>query len=235
MTSVLIVLSGADELRLRDGDTHQTGFWPEELVVPVEALTALGVATTIATPAGQPAHADPAGYLPEATGYDQQQCDQLRESVGHLRPELENPQPLKSIDALDFDALFVPGGHGPMADLCADTDCGRIVREMIAAGRPVAAVCHGPAALLPAFDQNGRWLFAGYAMTGFSNTEEGHVGLRERMPWTLEDQLNTEGARFSAAPPWTENVVVDRNLLTGQNPASAGPLAAHLFEALCTT
>ena len=142
---------------------------------------------------------------------------------------------LEQQSARDYNFVFVPGGHGPMEDLASSPAFGALVREFVAAGKPVAAVCHGPASLLPAADDSGKWLFDGYQLTAFTNVEEGQVGYAGRAAWLLEDRLKEYGATFSnAEQPWGPHVVVDRGLYTGQNPASAEPLADRLVADLAT-
>jgi putative intracellular protease/amidase len=129
--------------------------------------------------------------------------------------------------------VFVPGGHGPMEDLAASSSFGGLIAGFTALDKPVAAVCHGPAALLPAVDTEGKWLFDGRSLTGFTNTEEGQVGLADKAPWLLEDRLSSAGGSFEqSGSPWAPHIVVDGNLYTGQNPASSLPLATTLVEAV---
>lgn len=232
MTSVLLLLSAATELPLTDGSRHTTGFWPEEVIEPEAVFAAAGITTVIATPEGAPAGPDPAGLTPEGTGYSADRCAALHEAVEALRPRFTTPVPLRAVNVEMFDAVFIPGGYGPLADLWADPDCGRVLSAFHQSGKPIAAVCHGPAALLSSLDTSGDWPFSGYEMTCFTDEEEADLGLLELIPWTAEGRLVKRGARFSAGPPWGEHLVRDRALLTGQNPASAKPLAHALCEIL---
>ncbi|MFF8897656.1 type 1 glutamine amidotransferase domain-containing protein [Streptomyces lydicus] len=232
MTSVLMMLSAATELPLTDGSCRTAGFWPEEVVDPEAVFAAAGISTVLATPEGAPAGADPAGLTPEGTGYSTERCAELIDAVEALRPRYTTPVPLASVDVERFDAVFIPGGYGPLADLWADPDCGRVLSEFHRSGKPIAAVCHGPAALLSSMDVAGEWLFSGYEMTSFTDEEEADLGVLDLIPWTAEGRLVKRGARFVAGPPWGEHLVRDRALLTGQNPASARPLARVLCDIL---
>lgn len=221
MSRVLFIMTGADEFTLADGSRIPTGFWANEAVEPLQVLTAAGHEVAVATPGGvvppvDPSSADSPGLRAAAEG----------------AYEFAHPVPLADVDPAGFDAVFVPGGHGPMEDLAADADAGRVLRALMAAGRPVAAVCHGPAALLSATDGEGRSPFAGYALTSFTDEEEALSGLAPKLSWLVESRLRAAGADFRAGAPWAAHVETDRNVLTGQNPASAEPLARALVERL---
>jgi putative intracellular protease/amidase len=156
----------------------------------------------------------------------------FRAYLDSIADQLANGVPLEQTDATDYDLVFVPGGHGPMEDLAASSSFGAQIAAFTSQGKPVAAVCHGPAALLPAVDQDGKWLFDGRRVTGFTNAEEQQVGLADKAPWLLEDRLKAAGGSFEhSGSPWAERVIVDGNLYTGQNPASSRPLAQTLVEA----
>ncbi len=232
MLRIAIVLSASTRMSLTDGATRAIGFWPEELVEPVRAFAAAGAEITMATPAGRPAVPDPAGLSPEGTGLTPERCAELGHAVASLQDRLHAPQALNRIEASDFDAVFVPGGYAPMADLWADPSCGTFLTGFHQGHKPIAAVCHGPAALLGCMTSVGDWPFTGYRMTAFTDAEERDVALLDTLPWTAQQALEKRGARFSAQSPWSEHVVTDRHLLTGQNPASAAPLAHRLLEAL---
>lgn len=232
MFRILLVLSGASKLPLADRSTRPTGFWPEELADPVRIFTESGAEITLATPGGAPAVPDPAGLTPEGTGLSSEDCDQLCQSIARLRERLDAPASLDDLTAEPFDAAFIPGGYAPMADLWSAPSCGGLLAAFQRSGKPVAAVCHGPVALLSCVSATGGWPFAGYRMTAFSDDEEQDVGLLDNLPWTGEQALAKHGAQFSSRMPWSPYVVVDRNLLTGQNPASAAPLARRLLEFL---
>ena len=147
----------------------------------------------------------------------------LRSYLDSIDAELARPMAVEKIagNASAYDAIYIPGGHGPMEDLFRCAPLGEIITELHDAGRVVTSVCHGPAGLLPANRQDGRWLFQGRRMTAFTNEEERLAGLAPRAPWLLEDRLQEQGAVFRAGPPWQSHVVADGNLITGQNPASS--------------
>jgi len=227
MTSVLIVVSAADRLTLNDGTTHPTGYWAEELAEPHRIFASAGWDITVATPGGVAPTADRlslglAGGLPAKT---RAVADYLRrhDSV------LAHPKVLADTDPDDYDVVFYPGGHGPMEDLAVDADSGRILTAVLESGRPVALLCHAPAATLAARRADGTWPFEGYRMTGLSNTEERLNRFARKAPWLLQDRLVESGAIYSNGRlPLRPYLVVDRNLYTGQNPASSAMLAHKL-------
>ncbi|MFD7162864.1 type 1 glutamine amidotransferase domain-containing protein [Streptomyces violascens] len=233
MSRILIMLSAASRISLADGSSRPIGFWPEELVEPVRVFGRAGVDVTLATPGGKPAVADSAGFTPEGAGLSAARCDELRRCVDALKSQLDAPHALERLSAESFDAVFVPGGYAPMADLWTNPACGNLLTGFHDTRKPIAAVCHGPVALLSCSTSAGRWPFVGYRMTAFTDIEEKDVGLLDTLPWTAEKALTKQGARFiGASEPWKEHVVRDRHLLTGQNPASANPLAGSLLSAL---
>jgi putative intracellular protease/amidase len=232
MTKVLFAVSGSDYWTLADGTRHRCGFWPEELAVPHSVFTAAGFESVIATPAGAAPVADEAGFSPEMNGGSAEPGARFREYLRSISDQLSSPAPLEEIDAADFDLVFVPGGHAPMEDLAISGVFGALVTAFADAGKPVAAVCHGPAALLPARGDGG-WRFSGRRVTGFTNEEETQVGFASRAPWLLEDRLREAGGTFEhSAAPWAPHVVADGGLYTGQNPASSRPLAERLVQVL---
>ncbi|HEY3685952.1 MAG TPA: type 1 glutamine amidotransferase domain-containing protein [Streptosporangiaceae bacterium] len=233
MAHVLFAVSGSDHWTLRDGTRHPCGFWPEELAVPHEIFRAAGFAITIATPGAAVPVADEAGFSAAMNGGSDEPGRRFRAYLDGIAAELRAPVDLDLLDAADYDAVFVPGGHGPMEDLAASERFGALVGRFDAAGKPVAAVCHGPAALLPARGADGAWLFGGRRVTGFSNAEERQVGLADQAPWLLEDRLVDSGGRYETSDgAWKPYVVTDGTLYTGQNPASSAPLADHLVTIL---
>lgn len=230
MTKVLMVVTGARAWTLADGSTHPTGYWAEELVASHRTFRDAGWAVDIVTPGGVAPVVDANSLAPEYTGADEQTLNELRAYIDGLGSELSSPKALESVDALSYDVLFVPGGHGPMEDLAVLPRMGEVLTQMLDAGKPVAAVCHASAALLSADRPDGTWAFDGYKVTGFSNAEEEAVGLAPVAAWLLEDRLRERGGDFQAAEElWVPFIVADRNLHTGQNPASSGPLAEHLI------
>ena len=229
MTRVLFAVSGVDHWTLADGTKHPCGFWPEELAVPHKVFRKAGFDLTIATPGAAVPTADKAGFTAAMNGGSEEPGARFRAYLDSIAGELGAPADLDQADVKDFDLVFVPGGHGPMEDLAVSEAFGALVREFTDASKPVAAVCHGPAALLPAHGGTGEWLFAGRRVTGFSNEEEAQVGFADKAAWCLEDRLVSIGGRFErAGAPWQPHVVVDGNLYTGQNPASSAPLAERL-------
>lgn len=224
---VLMVLSAADRMVLSDGSVHPTGYWAEEVVEPYYSFTENGIDVQIATPGGARPSADPLSLDPATLNGDAGKAANLREQLD-LIEDLEQPLTLESIDdaaLAGYAAVFIPGGHGPMVDLDRSPALGRILARMQRAGKPIAALCHGPAGLLSARDEAGGWPFAGYRSTCFSNAEEAQTPLAGRLAYELESALRERGALPEPGPAWQGKVVVDRNLFTGQNPASARALA----------
>lgn len=222
MARILIVLSGSDHWTLSDGTRHPTGFWAEEFVEPHRTFRDAGVDVDIATPGGVRPTVDQASLAPERTG-GEERAAQLRSYVEALERELAAPMSLEQAeDNLgDYDAIFIPGGHGPMEDLPTCRPLGRILTGIFDTGRVVAAVCHGPAGLLAGRRADGAWLFANRRLTAFTNEEERQAGLADRATWLLETRLREEGADFDRGQAWSSHVVVDGRLVTGQNPASS--------------
>ncbi|MEU3562186.1 type 1 glutamine amidotransferase domain-containing protein [Kitasatospora sp. NPDC006786] len=221
MADILFVVTGSKVWTLNDGTEHPTGFWAEEAVVPYRAFTGAGHRVAVATPGGVVPVADRASLTdPE-----------LAEELAKIA-EFRQPLVLAEVDPADYDVVFYPGGHGPMEDLAVDADSGRLLTRALASGRPLGVVCHGPAALLAARAEDGGSPFAGYRVTGFTNAEEVQAGLADRAPWLLQDRLVALGVDFEEGEPWAPHAVVDRNLVTGQNPASSALVAAGLLKLL---
>ncbi|WP_280309182.1 type 1 glutamine amidotransferase domain-containing protein [Nocardia abscessus] len=230
MSKILFVMTGADHWTLADGTEHPTGFWAEEFVVPFEKLKGAGHEIVVATPGGVVPSVDKGSLAPEANG-GQETADH-RAQVIATSAELNNPVALAKVDLADYAAVFYPGGHGPMEDLAVDADSGRLLTTVLASGKPLAVVCHAPAALLAATEGDRANTFAGYTLTGFTNAEETQAGFADKAKWLLQDRLVAIGADFREADPWTSNVVVDRTLITGQNPASSAAVADELLTRL---
>ncbi|GAA2346354.1 type 1 glutamine amidotransferase domain-containing protein [Saccharopolyspora halophila] len=228
MATILFVMTGSDQWTLADGTKHPTGFWAEEFTAPYEALTAAGHEVVVATPGAVEPPVDQGSLATEANG-GQDNADHIAKVLEQAGTELRNPIDLAQADLADYDAVFYPGGHGPMEDLAVNTDSGQLLSETLASGKPLAVVCHAPAALLATGPDSP---FRGYQVTGFTNTEETQAGLADKAKWLLQDRLVNLGAEFSEGEPWAPNVVIDRNLYTGQNPASSAPLAQELLKAL---
>lgn len=230
MSKILFVMTGVDHWTLADGTKHPTGFWAEEFVVPFEKLKGAGHEIVVATPGGAVPSVDNGSLAPEAN--DGQETADHRARVIATSAELNNPVDLAKVDLADYAAVFYPGGHGPMEDLAVDADSGRLLATILTSGKPLAVVCHAPAALLAATGEDGANPFAGYALTGFTNAEETQAGFADKARWLLQDRLVEIGADFREADPWAPNVVVDRTLITGQNPASSAGVADELLKTL---
>jgi putative intracellular protease/amidase len=230
VTTVLIALTGAAKWTMKDGSALPAGFWADELIDPYQIITTAGIDVVLATPGG--VAAPPQEYsLDESMTGSAERTARLRAALAGLADRLAHPKALAAVDPDSVDAVFVPGGTGPMEDLYDDTDLGRILVALQARTAPVATVCHGTIGLLSA-RSGGTWIFAGYQMTGYSNEEESQGGPGDAAPFTLETKLRAEGANYAAGAPWSEFTVTDRNLITGQNPGSAGAVARLLVTAL---
>lgn len=223
--NVLFVLTSHDQL----GNTgHKTGFWIEEFATPYYTLTDAGVIVTLASPKGGQPPIDPKSDAPE----NQTESTKRFKSDEALKEKLSLTLKLSYAFADEFDAVFFPGGHGPMWDLNKDADVVRLVQNFYKQNKPVAAVCHGPAALLNAKGHDGELLIKGKKVTGFTNTEEETVKLTEVVPFLLEDALKSAGAEYSKKDDWQSYTVQDGLLLTGQNPASSEQVAKDLLRML---
>lgn len=230
MAKLLFVVSGATYLVLKDGSRYATGYWAEEFAAPYKAVTEAGHQLVVATPGGVTPTVDMMSLRPSMAGGEQGALD--LEAVIRSAEEMRRPLKLSDVRVEDYDAVYLPGGHGPMQDLCVDADAGRILTAQLASGRPLAIVCHAPAALL-ATRIRGESPFKGYRVTGFTNEEEEGVGLASRAPWLLETELKEKvGVEYSRGPVWEPYLVEDRNLITGQNPHSAAVLADRLLKIL---
>lgn len=216
---VLFVVTNTAEI---GPNKRPTGYYFPEVAHPWEVLERAGIAVEFASPMGGAVHED--GY----DGNDPVQAA-FRDSKAIRR--LARSRKLSEVDVRDYDAVFVPGGLGPMADLAADPGVKRALAQAWDAGMIVAAVCHGPVALLGVRLADGSPLVAGRKLTSFSNREEAGYAQAD-VPFLLEDALRAEGADYAAAAPWQSKVVVDGRLITGQNPASATPLGEALVAAL---
>ncbi|OLZ62156.1 type 1 glutamine amidotransferase domain-containing protein [Streptomyces sp. IMTB 2501] len=230
MSKIVFVMTGADHWTLADGTQHPTGFWAEEAVAPYQAFKAAGHEIVIATPGGVVPPLDQASLAPQFNG-GEEGARKMADALASIS-EIQHPVKLEDVDLDDYAAVFYPGGHGPMEDLAVDATSGRLLTSALKSGKPLGVVCHAPAALLAATEADGSNAFAGYRLTGFSNVEETQNGLAAGAKWLLQDRLVEIGADYRAGEPWAPNVVVDRNLVTGQNPASAGPAAAEILKKL---
>ncbi|WP_405965132.1 type 1 glutamine amidotransferase domain-containing protein [Streptomyces sp. NBC_00723] len=230
MAKILFVLTGADHWTLADGTLHPTGFWAEEVVAPYEAFRAAGHEVVVATPGGVVPTVDQGSLAAEVNG-GQEAADRIAAALDAI-PELRRPLRLEDVDLGDHAAVFYPGGHGPMEDLAVDAVSGRLLVDALRSGKPLGVVCHGPAALLAAVTEDGSNAFAGYRVAAFTNAEELQAGLGDKAKSLLQDRLTEAGVEVRAGEPWAPHVVVDRNLITGQNPASSAPLATELLKHL---
>jgi len=223
--NVLMVLTSHDTL----GNTgRKTGFWLEELAAPYYALKEAGAQITLASPKGGQPPLDPKSNEPMF------QTDATRrfEADAEATAQLANTVRLDSVAVDDFDAVFYPGGHGPLWDLANDAASIALIEGFVAADKPVALVCHAPGVLRDVKAADGRPLVEGKKVTGFANTEEDGVGLTDVVPFLVEDVLKAKGGIYSRGPDWGAYVVRDGLLITGQNPGSSFETALALIEAV---
>lgn len=231
MKKVLFVVSAADRWTLNDGTIHPSGYWAEELAVPHRLFAEAGWDITVATPGGKAPTVDQlslgfAGGLP----WKRREVKQYLESIS---AQLDHPHVLAAVNADDFDLVFYPGGHGPMEDLAYDEVSGALLAARVDANKPVALLCHAPAAILAASRADGTSAFAGFRMTGLSNREELLNRFSKKAPWLLEDRMKDAGVEYvKAVLPLRPYVTVDRNVYTGQNPQSSHALATRLIRDL---
>jgi len=230
MAKVLFIVSGATYLVLKDGTRHATGYWAEEFARPYKAITDAGHEVVVATPDGTTPNVDMMSLRPSMADGDKGALE--LEEIIRSAEVMRRPLQLSDVRLEDYDAVYLPGGHGPMQDLAFDADVGRLLTAQLASGKPLAIVCHAPAAIL-ATRIHGESPFKGYRVTCFTNDEEEGVGLADKTQWLLEDELKEKvGVQFSRGPIWEPYMVEDRNLITGQNPHSAAVLAERLLEIL---
>jgi putative intracellular protease/amidase len=222
---ILVVLTSHDKL----GDTgEKTGFWLEELAAPYYAFLDAGAELTLASPKGGQPPLDP-----KSNTTDFQTEDTKRfEADEAANAALANTTNLADVNASDFDAVFYPGGHGPMWDLVNDAQSINLIEAFWASGKVVSAVCHAPIALTNTKDANGEYIVKGRKVTGFTNTEEDAVGLTDVVPQLVEDTLIERGGLFSKIDDWASYAQKDGNLVTGQNPASSTAVAKLVLETL---
>lgn len=235
MTSILMVVTAARHWTLTDGTEHPTGFWAEEFLVPYGIFTGAGFDVTVATPGAATPVVDElslgltGGVLPHT-------ARKFRATLEELAPVLENTADLHAVaddDVDSYDLVFYPGGHGPMEDLAVDRLSGRILTHRLASDRPLALLCHAPAALLATVEDDGTTPVAGRHVTGLSNREELVNSFAKKAPWLLEDKLKEIGTDYDKALiPFRPHVVRDGSLFTGQNPQSSKKLAETLVATL---
>jgi len=222
---ILVVLTSHADL----GDTgRKTGFWLEELAAPYYVFKDAGADITLASPAGGQPPLDPSSAKPDA------QTDATRrfEADTDATASLADTRKLSDMRIADYDAVFYPGGHGPLWDLANDPASIALIQNTIGAGKPVALVCHAPGVLRDVKAADGTSLVRGKAVTGFTNTEEAAVGLSDVVPFLVEDMLGEQGGDYSKTADWGVHVVEDGLLITGQNPASSAKAAQALLAKL---
>lgn len=223
--NILIVLTSHDQL----GNTgRKTGFWLEELAAPYYVFKEAGAQLTLASPNGGQPPLDPKSNDPDFQTEDTKRF----EADAEAKAALANTVRLDSISAEQFDAVFYPGGHGPLWDLAEDRHSIALIENTLNSGKPVALVCHAPGALRHARNPNGSPLVQGKKVTGFTNSEEEAVGLTHVVPFLVEDDLIRNGGQYSKLADWQPYVIRDGLLITGQNPASSMAAARTLIAAL---
>jgi putative intracellular protease/amidase len=222
---ILMVLTSHDKL----GNTgKKTGFWLEEFAAPYYTFKDTGAIVTLASPLGGQPPLDPKSDTPDSQTEDTRRFKTDPAAQAALAHTLK----LGEVSASDFDAVFYPGGHGPLWDLAEDKSSIDLIEFMLAAGKPVALVCHAPGILRDVKSLDGSPIVQGKAVTGFTNTEEQAAGLTEIVPFLVEDMLRKNGGNYSKVADWQPYVVKDGLLITGQNPASSAPAAKELLQQL---
>ena len=222
---ILMVLTSYDRL----GDTGQkTGFWLEEFAAPYYVFRDAGAMITLASPAGGQPPIDPKSDEP---GAQTEATTRFHEDLEAQR-QLSTTMRLAAVDLAGFDAVFYPGGHGPLWDLAGDKASIALIEAADRAGKPLGLVCHAPGALAKVRGADGKPLIAGRKVTGFSNSEEAAVGLTKVVPFLIEDEFQRLGGRYEKGGDWQSHVVTDGRLVTGQNPASSAGAAKALLALL---
>jgi putative intracellular protease/amidase len=222
---ILMVLTSHDAL----GDTgKKTGFWLEEFAAPYYVFKDAGAEITLASPKGGQPPIDPASDDDGAQTEDTHRFKADAAAQDHLAATLK----LADVTEAGFDAIFYPGGHGPLWDLAEDADSKRLIEAFAAADRPVGAVCHAPAVFRHTLGADGKPLVSGRRVTGFTNSEEEAVGLTKVVPFLVEDMLKANGGQYDKGADWASFVLQDGKLVTGQNPASSAPAAKALLDLL---
>ena len=223
--NILIILTSHDEL----GSTgRKTGFWLEELAAPYYRFKEAGATIVLASPQGGQPPLDPKSNEPAF----QTALTRRFEADAEAKAQLASTVRLDSVSPADFDAVFYPGGHGPLWDLAEDTHSIALIESFLAAGKPAALVCHAPGVLRHVKSSDGRPLVEGKKVTGFTNTEEAAVELTDVVPFLVEDMLKAHGGIYTRGEDWASFVVSDGLLITGQNPGSSDETAAVLLAQL---
>lgn len=222
---VLIIITSHDKL----GNTgRRTGFWLEELAAPYYVFKDAGAEIALASPKGGQPPLDPKSNEPEFQTDDTRRFEADPEASRALASTLK----LSEVDQADYDAVFFPGGHGPLWDLTNDRKALSLIENTLAAGKPVGLVCHAPGILTNVKAPNGDPIAKGRKVTGFKNSEEAAVGLVEDVPYLLEDVLREQGGEFTSTDDWGVHTVQDGLLITGQNPASSRAAAELVLKAV---
>lgn len=222
---ILMVLTSHDKM----GDTgKKTGFWLEEFAAPYYVFKDAGAEITLASPKGGQPPIDPSSDDEGAQTEDTHRFKADPQAQKHLANTLK----LSDVTEAGFDAIFYPGGHGPLWDLAEDVDSKRLIEAFAAADRPVGAVCHAPAVFRHTLGTNGKPLVSGRRVTGFTNSEEEAVGLTKVVPFLVEDMLTANGGLYEKGTDWASFVLRDGKLITGQNPASSAPAAKEMLALL---
>ncbi|MTH96946.1 type 1 glutamine amidotransferase domain-containing protein [Roseibium sp. RKSG952] len=222
---ILMVLTSHEDL---GGTGQKTGFWVEEFAAPFYVFKDAGADITLASPKGGQPLIDPKSADPSAATEATRRFD----GDPDAQKQLANTVKLSDVDASAYDAVFYPGGHGPLWDLTNDTVSIGLIETFYTSGRPVGAVCHAPAVLLKAKTTDGEPLVKGRKVAGFTNSEEDAVGLTDVVPFLLEDALQEKGGAYEKGPDWGSFAVTDGLLFTGQNPASSEAVAHNMLARL---
>ncbi len=223
--NILMILTSHDKL----GDTgKKTGFWLEEFAAPYYVFVDAGAQITLASPAGGQPPLDPQSDAPDA----QTEATKRFNMDESAKEALSNTIRLDQVDAGHFDAVFYPGGHGPLWDLAENAHSQRLIETFVTGNRPLGVVCHAPAIFRHTKGADGKSLVSGRRVTSFANTEEAAVGLTDIVPFLVEDMLKENGGLYEKGQDWDAHVVVDGKLVTGQNPASSEAAARQLLKLL---
>ncbi|HEY9038076.1 MAG TPA: type 1 glutamine amidotransferase domain-containing protein [Roseovarius sp.] len=223
---ILMVLTSHDQL----GNTgNKTGFWLEEFAAPYYVFKDAGAEVTLASPKGGQPPLDPSSDSDDA----QTDATKRFKADESAQKDLAATEVLSTISTDGYDAIFFPGGHGPLWDLAEDDDSTALIEAFAASDRPIGAICHAPAVFRHAKGADGKPLVSGKTVTGFTNTEEEGVGLTDVVPFLVEDMLKSNGGNYRKGDDWASFVVTDGKLVTGQNPASSEE-AAHKLLRFCT-
>ena len=223
--NILFVLTSHDQM----GDTNQkTGFWLEEFATPYYFLKDAGAKITLSSPLGGMPPIDPKSESNDFQTISTHRLNNDKETLLLLQKTV----PLSTVQAEDFDAVFYPGGHGPLWDLTSDTNSIRLIESFYMSDKPIAAVCHAPAVLLNAKTPQETSILQNRKVTGFSNTEETAVALNDVVPFMLEDELKEQGGDYQRDDDWSSFAIKDGLIITGQNPASSEATASLLLNSI---